>query len=452
MPSAAKSAVAPAYLFACLILGGSAQGIWQNAGLQVVGLCIIAWAAIDDGCEPASRRARRLLLLAIAGIALVALQSVPLPPSFWAHGARVQIAEDYRLLGVSAPWLPISVSAYGSLAALLCLIPPLAVFVAIVRLHAYRPAWLAAALLAGTVGGILLGALQVMNAGTASQWYLYPQTNVGRAVGFFANASHMAILLIVTVPFAAAIAAAGRSRNIQRYSALIAILVAIAVLLVVGVALNGSLAGYLLVVPVIVASALIVLPRRFKLRGLLAAGAGLGAVAAVVMLATSSLGGALIGQNAGTSFQSRGEILATTGKAIADFMPWGSGLGSFAKIYRLYESPAVVTEEYVIHAHNDYVELALELGIAGVALILLFLFWWGRAAWRPWTRGDANPFALAATIASATILLHSLVEFPLRTAAMSACFAMCLGLLADRRPARRKEVEDLRPTRHVVIR
>ena len=451
MPSAARSAVAPSYLFACLILGGSAQGVWQNAGLQLVGLCIIAWAAIDDGGEPPSRRARRLLWLAIAAIAVVALQSVPLPPSLWAHGARLRIAVDYRLLGIAPPWLPISISPYGSLAALLCLIPPLAVFVAIVRLHAYRPAWLAAALLAGTIGGILQGAFQVMNAGTSSQWYLHPQTNADSAVGFFDNASHMAILLVVTVPFAAAIAAAGRSGIMQRYSALIAILVAIAILLVVGVTLNGSLAGYVLVVPVIVASALIILPRRFKLRGLLATGAGLGSVAAVVMLATKSLGSALIGQNASTSFQSRDEILATTGKAIADFMPWGSGLGSFAKIYRLYESPPDVTEQYVVHAHNDYVELALELGITGVALILLFLFWWGRAAWRPWTRGDASPFALAATIASATVLVHSLVEFPLRTAAMSACFAMCLGFLADRRPPR-KEVGDLRPTRHVVIR
>jgi len=40
-----------------------------------------------------------------------------------------------------------------------------------------------------------------------------------------------------------------------------------------------------------------------------------------------------------------------------------------------------------------------------------------------------------------------------RTAAISACFAMCLALLADRRtqPPRR-EAQDLRPTRHLVIR
>ena len=450
MPSATRSAVGPLYLLACLILGGSAQGIWQNAILQLAGLGIIAWAAIAPAAEPMRKEARGLLLLFLVGLAVVAAQAVPLPPSVWAHGARVPIAEGYRLLAIPVPWLPISLAPYDSLSALLCMIPPMAIFVAIARLNAYRRSWLAAALLAGTAGGILLGALQV--TGTGSQWYLYPQTNVGRAVGFFANASHMAILLIISVPFLAAIAAAGRSRNIQRYSALIVVVVAGAILLVVGVALNGSLAGYLLIVPALVASTLIVLPRPSKSRKLLAAAAGVSAIGAVALLATSSLGSTVIGHNASTSIQSRSQIFSTTDKAVRDFMPFGSGLGSFPKVYRLYESPDAVTDEYVIHAHNDYVELALELGVAGVILILLFLTWWGRAVWKLWRRADRGAFAYAASIASGVVLLHSLVEFPLRTAAIGTCFAMCLAFLADRRTPLREDVRDLRPTRHIVIR
>ena len=452
MPSAPRSAVAPLYLLACLILGGSAQGIWQNAILQLAGLGIIAWAAIAPTAESLRREVSELLLLFLAGLAVVAAQAVPLPPSVWAHGARLPIAEGYRLLGVPVPWLPISLTPYASFSALLCVIPPMAIFVAIVRLHAYRRSWLAAALLVGASGDILLGVLQVMNRGTEFSLYLYPQTNVGRAVGFFANASHMAILLVMALPFLAAIAAAGRSRNIQRYSALIAVLVAGAILLVVGVALNGSLAGYLLLVPVAVASALIVSGRRSRFRGLFAAAVGIGAIASVAVLANNSLGGALIGRNASTSVQSRSQILATTGQAVRDFMPLGSGLGSFPKVYRIYESPDAVTDEYVIHAHNDYVELALELGVAGVILVLLFLSWWGRAVWKLWQRADRGAFAYAASIASAVVLLHSLVEFPLRTAAIATCFAMCLGLLVDRRTPLREDASDLRPTRHIVIR
>ena len=111
-----------------------------------------------------------------------------------------------------------------------------------------------------------------------------------------------------------------------------------------------------------------------------------------------------------------------------------------------------MTNTYVIHAHNDYAELALETGVAGILLMLLFLAWWAVAVWRVWRTAEAGPFARAASIASAAMLVHSLVDFPLRTAAMSACFAMCLALLADRRAPPPKEASDLRPARHAVIR
>jgi O-antigen ligase len=451
VPNAARSAVAPLYLFACLILGGSVQGIWQNMILQLAGVAIVAWAAAAPSDEPLPAPAKPLLFLAAVAILLVALQEVPVAPALWAHGSRAPLADGFRLLGQPVPALPASLTPYESLSTLFCLIPPLAMFCAIVRLGAYRPSWLAAALLAGTIAGIMLGALQVASAGQDSPWYLYRETNLGVGVGFFANANHMASLLVIALPFVAAIAAAGKSRNIQRYSALLSILAGVAVVLVVGIALNGSLAGYVLAVPVVAASALIVLPPASRLRHWIAGLAALSVIAAVAGLASSSIGGTKIGQEASTSVQSRQQILATTGMAIADYMPLGSGLGSFTRIYRLYESPDTVTSEYVIHAHNDYAELALEMGVPGVILLLLFLGWWVVAVLGVWRSGEGGPFARAASIASAAVLVHSLVDFPLRTAAISACFAMCLALLADRRATQQQEVNDLRPTRHVVI-
>ena len=450
-PSPAKSAVAPAYLFCCLVLGGSAQGIWQNMLLQLLGLAITAWAAAEFSEEPLPAPSRRLLLLVIAGVAVVALQLVPLPASIWAHGVRLRLAHDYRLLGQPAPWLPISLTPYGSLSTLLCIIPPLAMFCAIVRLKAFRPSWLAAALIAGAIAGIMLGALQVAGAGRSLRWYFYAETNVGHAVGFFANSNHMADLLVITLPFVAAIGAAGRSRNIEHYSALLTVLVALALVLIVGIVLNGSLAGYALVVPVIAASALIVVPSASRWRRWIVLLAAISVVAALAALAASAVGSGKIGQDATGSVQTREVILRTTARAIADHMPLGSGLGSFLRVYRLYESPASVISEYVVHAHNDYAELALELGIPGVLLMLLFLAWWGRAVWAVWRRAEGGPFTRAASIASGAVLIHSLVDFPLRTAAISACFAMFMALLSDRRTPPRRDPADLRPTRHLVF-
>ena len=450
MPSLVKSSVAPAYLLACLILGGSAQGIWQNTLLQLAGLGIIAWAAAT-GDEPLPKSAQALMLILIAAFVVVVLQLIPLPTSLWAHGLRMRIAEGYSLLGRPVPSLPLSLTPYASLSTLLAIIPPLAMFCAILRLGAFRASWLAAALLAGAVAGITLGALQVVAPGAASPWYLYHETNRGVAVGFFANANHMADLLVCGLPFIAALAAGGRSRNIQRYSALLIILAGAALLLVVGIALNGSLAGYTLAVPAIAASILIVAPAQRSVRLPVAIIAGLALVAAVAAMASTSIGSSRIGQEASGSVESRQEILKTTGRAIRDTMPFGSGLGSFVKVYPLYESADHVTPEYVVHAHNDYAELTLELGLAGVLLIGVFLAWWTAAVRAGWRTGGGGPYARAASIASAVILVHSVVDFPLRTAAISATFAMCLALLINRRPAQRQDPADLRPARHLVV-
>src|SRR5690348_5920506 len=96
------SAIAPAYLLACLLLGGSAQGFWQNALLQLVGLAIIAWAALSP-TEPLARPARPLVILFAAAVVVVALQLVPLPPALWDHGARVHVGEGFLLLGRPLP-------------------------------------------------------------------------------------------------------------------------------------------------------------------------------------------------------------------------------------------------------------------------------------------------------------------------------------------------------------
>jgi O-antigen ligase len=451
MLSRARPFVAPLYLFACLILGGSAQGIWQNMVLQLLGLALIAWAAMSRPDEAMARPARQVLLIAALGVAVVALQLIPLSPSLWAHGPRTAIAQGYAVLGRPLTALPLSVTPYATLNSLLGFIPPLALFCTIVRLRAYRAVWLSVALLAGAIAGIMLGAVQVASAGENSPWYLYRETNFGLGVGFFANANHMGNLMVISVPFLAASLAAGKSKNVQRYSALVAIAAGVGLILLVGIALNGSLAAYGLALPVIVASASIIIPPGNPFRRIVLGAALLLLVAATAVLAQSSIGATGLRQDASTAVQSRAQILHTSSKAVRDFMPLGSGLGSFVPVYQLYESPDEVTPTYVIHAHNDYVELALELGLAGVAVIALFLLWWGAAVWRLWTTAEPLPFARAASISSAAILAHSFVDYPLRTAAISACFAMCVALLADRRAAPVAEKSALRPARHLVF-
>jgi O-antigen ligase len=262
----------------------------------------------------------------------------------------------------------------------------------------------------------------------------------------------MATLLLVTIPFLAATIAGAKKRGKQQYSAVAAVVAGIGILVVVGLALNGSIAGYGLTPAMIALSILIFVPPASRLRYWILGLAALLAIGFVVALESTAIGETEIGQHATNAVQSRVEILSTTSHAVRDFMPFGSGLGSFRQVYPLYESWTDIPSTIVIHVHNDYAEVALELGIAGVVLMLAFLAWWALAVARIWRTAEAGPFARAAAIASAAVLIHSLVDFPLRTAAIAACFGMCVALLADGRAAPPEEKAELRRTRHVEFR
>jgi O-antigen ligase len=453
MANRAREAVAPVYLLACLLAGGSTQGIWATIGRHRACSDNLAWAGMPRADRPIFAPARQLLILAMVAVLVVALQLAPLPASLWPQlGGREPIAAGLRVLGIAAPAMPVSLAPSDTIAALFTLIPPLAMFVAVVRLKAYRTSWLTGALLAGTVAGILLGVLQFSSGDKmSSPWYPYPQSSFGVATGFFANGNHMAILLVITLPFLAALLASGRRSDRQLKSAMVTIAAALTLVILVGIALNRSLAGIGLAFPVLAVSALIVLPQRSSLRLLAIGLAALLLVGAVGALATSSTSGAQWSSDMSGSVQGRQEMLDTSVRMMRDFMPWGSGLGSYREAYHLYEDPGTVTNTYVVHAHNDYVEIAVELGVAGILLMIAFLAWWLAAVARAWRQADAGVYARAASIASAAILVHSLVDFPLRTAAIAATFAMCLALLVERRAPVARTRDDLWPTRHVVV-
>src|SRR4029079_7348827 len=378
MKGRAREAVAPVYLFACLVAGGSAQGAWANMVLQLLGLGLIAWAAAVPARGKPTSTARHLLWIGLAALVVIALQLGSLPASLLASlGGRRAFAGGYSVLGMAVPPMPISLSPYDSFATMLTLLPPIGMVCAIGPLQAYRPSWLALALLAGTLCGILLGALQVASGDVYnSAWYLYAETNRGLATGFFANANHMATLLVATLPFLGALVAGARRSSAQRYSALLAAGAGVALVIMVGIVLNSSLAGYLLSLPVIAATALILLPPRKSLRRVAIFAAGVSLIGVVGALEATSIRPNGFGAESVLSVQSREEMLKTTAKAVRDFLPFGSGLGTFRQVYDLYENQDRVTRTYVVHAHNDYAELALETGVAGMVLLLVFVGWW----------------------------------------------------------------------------
>jgi O-antigen ligase len=448
-----RSAIVPLYLLLCLILGGSVQGIWTNALLQLLAVVIIGWSLLAKRPHSLTGAAKGLIVLVGLTLLLIFIQLIPLPPSIWsALPGRGFVADGFSLLGQAPPWLPISLTPYETAATALTLLPPLAVLSAMLLADAYRPSSLVVAILIGALAGVLVGALQVGSADPVnSPWYFYEITSYGTATGFFANSNHMAALLVICVPFLLALVEDIRDRSENPKSRSAALLLAFAGLsvLLVGIVLNGSIAILLLGPPVFAISASMLLARQMKMRGPLAILALVGAASMLVVYLTP-LHDQLAGENA-TSVSERQAMWSNTVPAILEFLPLGSGVSSFPVLYPRFENPLEVTRTFTNHAHNDYLEIALETGLPGILLLIGFLIWWGMSTRSIWRTQRTDRYAQAATIASAALLLHSLVDYPLRTAALSAIFAACLAFMAQPRSRNGESEAELWPTRHLTV-
>jgi O-antigen ligase len=113
------------------------------------------------------------------------------------------------------------------------------------------------------------------------------------------------------------------------------------------------------------------------------------------------------------------------------YMPLGSGIGSFIPVYASVEPIDTMSRAFWNHAHNDFAEVWLEAGIPALVGLGAFFAWWlisVFSVWRSAATGNVN-VAQAATVVTALLLVHSLVDYPLRTLALACVFALCCGLM-----------------------
>ena len=430
-----RSWAAPLFLLCCLILGGAsgrgagalANGLLQ--GMAILVIAILVWGRRN----PIPRSARQMMAIGGAFLLVVVISLIPLPGSLWAAlPGREAIANGYRLLDMELPALPLTLSWNNSLASILWLLPPAAMFVLTVQAspaQRTRMIWVALGLMGVS---IVLGVAQLLG-GSDSALYFYRITNSLSPVGFFANTNHLAILLVCGLPLVGCLAGraySGKSSKAQRHSMVI-IAVAIGILLVAGIGITGSQAGFGLTLPGALAAFIIY---RKAATGKVGRGWAVGLVILFVAFVAVALAGPLnrqsLSEETSGGPSSRGYLAATTVNAIEDVLPVGSGLGTFQEVYRMYDDPNLVRQEFTNHAHNDYLELVLELGVAGALLILAFLIWWlvqSLAAWKATYQGVG--LARAGSVIIFVLLMHSLVDYPLRTSALAALFALGCGFL-----------------------
>ncbi len=123
-----------------------------------------------------------------------------------------------------------------------------------------------------------------------------------------------------------------------------------------------------------------------------------------------------------------------------DFPFAGAGFGNFVRIYPVYRS--LSDPVLVEHAHNDYIELLAEGGIAGIALVIWFLAEVLVKSWKVFrTRREHYSVYIFAGAAAGivSILLHSLVDFNLQIGANGLWFFFLAGLAVSAANTRLRE-------------
>jgi O-antigen ligase len=454
-----RGSLAIAFLVLCLLLGGASgrgAGVHVNALLQAVSVVLILFALWTRGGAVYPAQARGVTWIVLLYLLLVAAMMIPLAPSIWGSlPGRGPIEAGYRLLGIDPPSLPASLGWSQSVASILWILPPLAMFLLVERASPRQRMRLAWVLIAVAAASIVAGAAQLLG-GEGSSLRPYQITNRHSPVGFFANTNHFATLLLCALPLAGCLAAraARRSRRPERGGGIM-IAAGIGILLLVGIGIVGSLAGYGLVLPVALASLLIY--RRAAYGAI-----GTRWLAGFGLLFAAFIAFAVAGPVTTQSFSdelsssqpaSRATLAATTLRAIDDYFPVGSGLGTFQEVYRTVDDPNRVSREYTNHAHNDYLEIALELGLPGLLLVLAFILWWARRSIAAWSADfEGSNIARAGSVIILVVLLHSIVDFPIRTSAIASVFALACALLVPYAPPvepRRAEDETDEPVRHL---
>lgn len=418
-------AVAALLLVAAMVLGGREQGpgdaVVHAIALVAFGLAALRWHATSPRLP-----ARALLWTCALALGWGAVQLVPLPVDTFARlSLRAEVVAQLHVAGLVPQWLPLTLDRWGTVRALLALGAFLAMWMLCMTLSRRERMQLLKLALAVAVPMVLLGFAQAS---------LKRDTTGANAL--FANRNHLATLLAMLLPFAFACAFEARRRIVATAWR------AVAVLLLLGAALTFSRLGSVLALSAAALAMMLVSSggntrsmagRSSAWRASLAT--GLVAMLAIAWFASDRLlarfGSDPFGDLRWTYFRNSWHVLQS-------YLPWGSGLGTFADVYARAEPLATLGQyTYALHAHNEVLEVGIEAGLPGLLLLAAFACIVVAGAFRAFRHTPkSDHWRKAAAISACVPLLHSLLDYPLRTLACGAVLALVLSLLLER-PATR---------------
>lgn len=415
--------------------GGSSQQ--TNAGVmlaQLLAIPVLLYAlsqALQRGCLAQMRWSVALFALIVA---IPLLQLLPLPESLWnLPVARQLLSRDLSSAGVTGLQYRWSLTPAATERDALSLLPATALFFAALALGSAaqtRLFWLVIAL---SFSSLVLGVAQV-GAGQDSVLNLYPQWPVSLG-GVFANPNHQAAAIAIALVLAIALLldARRRAKRSEEFSVQPWLFTALIAVFVLAIPMMGSRAGPVIaVVPAVLfvlCSGAVPLERIRHHRGTQILAAATAVVFAIALY------GALNWTTGARIDTIRSALTRQTTLIGFAHAPLGGGIGGFVPLFDQGVAVSLLGGEYINAAHNEYAQLWLEGGVIAV-LCMLAMFVWLAISFRRLfvlpAKSTRRRMGLAAAMAMVVILLHSTVDYPLRTPALMAVFALMAGVLAAR--------------------
>lgn len=403
------------------IAGGASRADTMGQVVVRSGCWAILIIAILFGPRPTLTHVRPVLFLLLAAIALPLIQLIPLPPSFW----QALPSRDVLLIpGGLVPWRPWTMTPGATRNALDSLIVPTTMLILLSQAGGRDRYFMLTVLLTMIGAAVLLGLMQFSGA-----WFSNPLINdtKGQVSSIFANRNHFALLLaigcLVAPVWAFADSAALRWRG--------PLAVGLVLLFILTVLATGSRSGMLLSGAALILALLIIRERlRRQLRGsprwLLPVLIGTAVLLVGGFVALSFAADRADAINRMIALEAvedmRSRARPTVLAMIGHYMPFGSGFGGFDPIFRIHEPFNLLKLTYFNQAHNDFLGIALDGGLFGVAVLIAAVAWWLIATIRV-VRQRADDDVLLARLGSSVIFLvlaASLTDYPARTPTIMA--------------------------------
>ena len=299
-------------------------------------------------------------------------------------------------------------------------------------------AWILAVYGAAVAGFALLQGI----ASNGRLYWLREPTNGGWIYGPYVNHNHYAGLMEMLVPIPLVVALSKLADQRTRVTAAVA-----AAIMAGTIFLSGSRGGMIaLLAEFALLAALLAKQEKGRRTATM-----VGIFSTIIFGVLVWLGGAELGHRISTVGEAAHSDLTNSTRmnlnrdGIHMFLRkpiLGWGLGTFPVAYPEFRS--FYTNFFVNEAHDDYVQLLVEMGLLGFATMIWFLVAAGRSCVskiRNWTTDINGALAAACLLGISGILVHSMVDFNLQIPANAALFYVLCTLAASQKimaPVRRR--------------